>query len=45
MLTYISSDAKTFEERYVEALTSIPLYTDEWTNFNPSDPASRSLRP
>ena len=38
MLTYISSDAKTFEERYVEALTSIPLYTDEWTNFNPSDP-------
>ena len=38
MLTYISSDGKTFEERYAEAITSIPLYTSEWTNFNPSDP-------
>ncbi len=38
MLTYVSSNAKTFEERYIEAMTSIPMYTDEWTNFNPSDP-------
>ncbi len=29
---------KTFEERFSEALTQIPLYTDEWTNFNASDP-------
>ena len=38
MLTYISRDGKTFEERFAEALISIPLYTDEWTNFNGSDP-------
>ena len=38
MLTYISNEGKTFEERFAEAITQIPLYTDEWTNFNPSDP-------
>lgn len=38
MLTYIENEGKTYEERMAEALTDIPLYTDEWTNFNPSDP-------
>ena len=38
MLTYTGSEGKTFEERMAEAIADIPLYTDEWTNFNPSDP-------
>ena len=38
MLQYIATEEKTFEERYVEALTRIPLYTNEWTDFNASDP-------
>ncbi len=38
MLTYISNEGKTYEERFEEAITHIPLYTDDWTNFNPSDP-------
>ncbi len=38
MLEYISSDRKTYDERYEEAVSRIPLYTKEWTNFNPSDP-------
>ena len=29
---------KGFEEYYAEALTSIPLYNSEWTDFNASDP-------
>ena len=29
---------KGFEEYYAEALTSIPLYNNEWTDFNASDP-------
>ena len=29
MLQYIASEEKTYEERYVEAITQIPLYTDE----------------
>lgn len=28
----------TFEEYFRDALVQIPLYTDEWTNFNASDP-------
>lgn len=39
MLRYIETEGKTFEERLSDAITDIPLYTDEWTNFNPSDPA------
>ncbi len=27
-----------FEDRLGEAITQIPLYSSEWTNFNPSDP-------
>ena len=38
MLTYLENDRKTFEERMAEAIADIPLYTSEWTNFNPSDP-------
>ena len=38
MLQYIANDGKTFEERYTEAITHIPLLTKEWTDFNPSDP-------
>lgn len=38
MLNSKNLNKKTFEERYSEALTQIPLYTDEWTNFNASDP-------
>lgn len=30
--------AKTYEERMTEALSAIPLYSSEWTNFNASDP-------
>lgn len=30
---------KTYEELMQEARMQIPLYTKEWTNFNPSDPA------
>ena len=38
MLEYISSDRKTYGERYEEAVSRIPLYTKDWTNFNASDP-------
>lgn len=38
MLNSKKLNTKTFEDRYNEALMQIPLYTDEWTNFNPSDP-------
>ncbi len=38
MLKYMETEGKTFEEKMAEAITNIPIYTDEWTNFNPSDP-------
>ncbi len=38
MLRYIETEGNTFEEKMTEAVTNIPIYTDEWTNFNPSDP-------
>ena len=38
MLNSKNLKKKTFEERFSEAITQIPLYTDEWTNFNASDP-------
>lgn len=43
MLTYTDGNRKTFDERMAEAITEIPLYTDEWTNFNPSDPGMTIL--
>ena len=38
MLNSRNLSDKTYEELMAEALLSIPLYSDEWTNFNPSDP-------
>ena len=29
---------KSYEERMTEAIAQIPLYSDEWTNFNVSGP-------
>ena len=29
---------KTYEELLLEALMQIPFYSEEWTNFQPSDP-------
>ena len=43
MLRYIETEGKTFEEKMAEAVTNIPIYTDEWTNFNPSDPGMTIL--
>ncbi|MBQ9438785.1 MAG: baseplate J/gp47 family protein [Lachnospiraceae bacterium] len=38
MLEYYGTPLKTYEERYDEAISRIPLYTKEWTNFNVADP-------
>ena len=38
MLEYTETESKSYEERYQEALTQIPLYTKDWTNFNAADP-------
>ena len=38
MIKIRSLDDRTYEELMQEALAEIPLYTKEWTNFNPSDP-------
>ncbi len=38
MLNSRDLNDKTYEELMAKALLSIPLYSDEWTNFNPSDP-------
>ena len=43
MLTYVTNDGKTYEEKMAEAISNIPLYTREWTNFNPSDPGMTIL--
>lgn len=43
MLRYVETEGKTFEEKMAEAVTNIPIYTDEWTNFNPSDPGMTIL--
>ena len=34
---------KTYDELMEENLNKIPIYTDEWTNFNPSDPAVTTM--
>jgi len=36
-------DNKTFAELMDEMTASIPKYTNEWTNFNPSDPGMAIL--
>ena len=43
MLIYIENDRKSYEERMEAAIADIPLYTSEWTNFNPSDPGITML--
>lgn len=43
MLSPKSVNRKTYEELMEENLGKIPIYTDEWTNFNPSDPGITML--
>lgn len=43
MLNSKNLNKKTFEDRYNEAILQIPLYTDEWTNFNAADPGITTL--
>ena len=43
MLNYHMNKEQTFENLIQEARNQIPLYTKEWTNFNPSDPAETIL--
>ncbi|MCL2035962.1 MAG: baseplate J/gp47 family protein [Oscillospiraceae bacterium] len=44
MLGNINLADKSYEELIGEAVEKIPLYTDEWTNFNPSDPGITILQ-
>ncbi|MBP5164998.1 MAG: baseplate J/gp47 family protein [Lachnospiraceae bacterium] len=43
MLEIKSEEVKSINDRLSEAMMKIPLYTDEWTNFNPSDPGITTL--
>ena len=38
MLNSKSIPGKTHDQLMEENLSKIPIYSDEWTNFNPSDP-------
>lgn len=38
MLNSVNLDNKDYEELRKEAISKIPLYSSEWTNFNPSEP-------
>ena len=38
MLRLEEISGRTFEERMADAVSAIPLITEEWTNHNPSDP-------
>lgn len=38
MLNRKNLDNRSFDSRMSEAYTELPLYTEDWTNFNPSDP-------
>lgn len=44
MLNSIDLNDKSYDELLGEALAQIPLYTDEWTNFNVSDPGITFLQ-
>ena len=44
MLSSIELNDKSYEELFAEALAQIPLYSDEWTNFNVSDPGITILQ-
>ncbi len=43
MLSHRMKQEQTFENLIQEARNQIPLYTREWTNFNPSEPAETIL--
>lgn len=43
MLNNRSLDDKTYEDLMREAIMQIPMYSSEWTNFNPSDPGMTIL--
>lgn len=43
MLVNKNLNDKTYQELISEAIMQIPLYTSEWTNFNPSDPGMTIL--
>ena len=38
MIRSINLNNKSYDERIREAIASIPIYTEDWTNYNPSDP-------
>lgn len=44
MLNNLNLSDKTYEELLAEAIAQIPLYSREWTNFNPSDPGITILQ-
>ena len=44
MLSSIELNDKSYDELFAEALSQIPLYSDEWTNFNISDPGITILQ-
>ncbi|MDR1029213.1 MAG: baseplate J/gp47 family protein [Clostridiales Family XIII bacterium] len=44
MIDSINLADKTYEEILAEAIERIPMYTDEWTNFNVSDPGITILQ-
>lgn len=43
MLRSENLDEKTYEQCIAEAIARIPLYSREWTNYNPSDPGITML--
>ena len=43
MLRSKNPDEKTYEQYIAEAIARIPLYSNEWTNYNPSDPGITML--
>lgn len=43
MLKTINLDEKSFDEYMKEAVSKIPMYSSEWTNFNQSDPGITTL--
>lgn len=44
MLNSIDLNDKTYDELLMEAIAQIPLYSREWTNYNPSDPGITMLQ-
>ena len=44
MLNSVNLNDKTYDELLAEAIAQIPLYSREWTNFNPSDPGITLLQ-